>query len=200
MKPVLAVCLVVWVVGGLGAQPWQGFTALTVSADGRWFATGGREGEILWWETATGEVQGRWSLGSRCPVVALAFAGSGPALAAAGLDGALWSLATPLSLPLVPTQLAGGDLASAPARWLASAPLSRGVEAWGTGLSVRGSPDGTITVTAGGLPGGSLSWQAHGAVVTGLALLPDGASLLSCSYDGTLALWDFRTGRLLGRL
>jgi WD40 repeat protein len=63
-----------------------------------------------------------------------------------------------------------------------------------------GTPGGKITV--GKLSDGLVlvSWQAHAAAVTGLALASDGSFLLSCSYDGSLARWDPRTGRLFGRL
>jgi WD40 repeat protein/transcriptional regulator with XRE-family HTH domain len=44
-----------------------------------------------------------------------------------------------------------------------------------------------------------LVWQAHTDVVSTLAFSPDGSSLASGSWDGTLKLWNLQSGALLWR-
>jgi len=185
----------------LSAAPWQGFTALTVSSDGRWFATGGREGEVLWFETATGELRARWVLNSAKPVVAVIFDRGASHLAAVALDGTqAWLEPTRPLAPVPAGAEMAAELAAAPERWLSSSPAANGVTITAGGFWAQGGADGKINV--GTAPGGSptASWQAHSAAVTGLALTPDGLVLLSAGYDGTLCRWDAATGRALGRL
>lgn len=185
------------VPGRLGAAParvpWQGFTALALSADGSQYATGGRTGEVLWGEVSTGEVWGRWTVPGDLPVVGLAFEAG--ALRAINLGGASVSIRRDNAPP---TPAAPGPLASAPDQWTSAAPLVRGVSSrWGA-VMASGTADGRIRVTGG--PGGPLEWQAHDAGVTGLAWGPRGTFLLSASIDGTLVLWDPTTGQARGRL
>jgi hypothetical protein len=178
---------------GPASVPWEGFTALVVSADGTQYATGGRTGEVLWGEVSTGEVWGRWTVPGNLPVVGLAF-GDGTLLAV-NLGGAAVTVrrGDPAASPAAP-----GPLGTAPSRWTAAAPLVKGVSAAQGDLVAVGTPDGKVRVTGGA--GGPLEWQAHDAVVTGLAWGPRGAFLLSCSIDGTLVHWDPATGQPRGRL
>ena len=44
-----------------------------------------------------------------------------------------------------------------------------------------------------------LAWQAHTDVVSTLAFSPDGSTLASGSWDGTLKLWNLQSGALLWR-
>src|SRR5258708_22335901 len=44
-----------------------------------------------------------------------------------------------------------------------------------------------------------LAWQAHTDVVSTLAFSPDGSTLVSGSWDGTLKLWNLPSGALLWR-
>lgn len=170
---------------------------MVLSADGRWFATGGREGEVLVWETATGEIQARWTL-ARLPVAGLAFSADGTAVAAVLLDGSC-TVMKPSDGTSAASDTKGTwkALSTAAARALSHSPALFGSAASWKDLQAKGGPDGTITVTpAGGAP---VTWQAHVAVVTALVFAPDG-TLLSAGYDGTLGRWDPRTGRSLGRL
>lgn len=185
----------------LSASPWQGFTALALSPDGRWFATGGREGEVLWFETTTGELRARWLLAGAKPVVALVFDPEGTHLGAAGLDGTRVWLEPSQPPGEVPagTEVAS-QLAGAPERWLASPPPAAGVRLSTDGFWARGGVDGRIFVGTGPGDTPTATWQAHDSAVTGLVLTPDGLTLLSAGYDGTLCRWDALTGRPLGRL
>ncbi len=185
---------------GLGASPWQGFTALALSPDGQSFATGGREGEVLWWETSTGELLYRWLQPHEGPVIGLAFNAAGSQLGVALLDGSIATAeaASPSLRPSAGTSWP--SLAQAKERWLSSGPLSFPVRVTAGGLWAEGSPEGLIRVGIEGTSAPLVSWTAHSAAVTGLALADDGSFLLSCSYDGGLSRWDPRSGNLLGTL
>lgn len=173
------------------APPWQPLTALALSKDGRVFATGGREGEVLWRDAASGEIEARWRLEGGLPVVALAFDERAATLQAVTLDGGLTALrpgrpAGPVTSPLLePTR--------AVERWLQSFPVQKGCSLSVGGLDYTGSPDGVLSA-------GKLRWTAHDAAVTALVLAPGGRVLWSASIDGTVARWDPATGTLLGRL
>jgi WD40 repeat protein len=186
----------------LGASPWQGFTALVLSPDGRTFATGGRNGEVLWWETSTGELLWQGLRSGSGPVVGLAFDPDGTHLGVALLDGTLLvanSESRDLEA-LSPGIAAWKDLEGAKDRWTTSNVLSAGLRVAAGSLWARGSPDGQISVGTQADGRTLATWAAHEAAVTGLALASDGSFLLSCSYDGSLSRWDPATGRLLGSL
>lgn len=186
-----------WIlVAHLGADPWQGFTALTVSPDGKSLATGGSQGEVLWLEASTGEVRGRW-LVPEGPVVAVAFVQGRLGVATLGARYAIDLLdaqASPL-VPGAPTRALGAALDQLQGRWTSAPPLLRGSTLTHGATEVRGTADGVITVT-GPQPA---SWKAHDAAITGLVILPGTSRLVSASFDGTLALWDL-DGTLRGRL
>jgi len=189
--------LLIVLASGADAEPWQGITALAVSADGRWFATGGREGEVIVWETASGEIQSRWTA-ARLPVAGIAFSADGSSVGLVTLDGAC-SQARLGDDALSPsdTKTAWSVLAGASVQVLQRSPLLYGSTASWNDLRARGKPDGTITVTPQN--GASVTWQAHDAAVTALAFTPDGV-LISAGYDGSVGRWDPRTGKALGRL
>ena len=191
MTRALMILVILLAAAPAAAGPWQGFTSLALAPDGLSFATGGREGEVLWWDTKTGELLARWSLPEGKPVVGLAFDSQGR-LGVASLDGhlAVASVEGGLTALMDPPW---GGLETAPARWAGPGPVVR----TGTDeLWAAGGADGRITV--GGLGLNPVTWAAHSAAVTGL-VLADGL-LISVSYDGTLGLWDPRTGESLGRL
>lgn len=206
-KPgLLLIVLVTWGASPLAANPWQGFTALVLSADGRWFATGGREGEVLWWEASTGELRSRWVLSGGVPVVALAFQPGATRLAAETLDGRR-ALLTPGEGRA--SSVAGegesvdsraDPLGGAVDRWVAAPPPAVGLRTSSGDLWAVGTADGRISVGSVAQGKTLASWQAHQAAVTGLAFSPDGSYLLSCSYDGTIGRWDPRTGSAEGGL
>ena len=201
MRRFLLLCLAGAGLSTVDATPWQGFTALVLSPDGTTFATGGREGEILQWETATGELLSRWVKPGAGPVVALSF-DSKARLGAAFLDGSM-GLAIPDAEVLAPVAAAEPIrwvLSGARAKWLASGPLTTPIRVTSATLWAVGTPEGKITV--GNRSDGRIlaAWAAHDAAVTGLALADDGSFLLSCSYDGTLCQWDPMTGQSRGTL
>ena len=183
------------------AGPWQGFTALAISADGRSFATGGREGEVLWFESATGEVRARWVLPGGRPVVGIVFDTEGLHAGAVTLDGtSAWLAPVDLKPLAVQESAVEKTLSEARDRWMTAAPLVAGLQITSGDFRVQGTPGGRISV--GSVSGGKplVTWQAHEAAVTGLALAPDSSFLISAAYDGTLRRWDPHTGRDTGRL
>jgi len=188
----LVLVLALVLAPGLEAAPWQGFTALAASPDGRSLATGGRQGEVLWLEAATGEVRGRWSLGEG-PVVALVFE---PTRLGVATTSGMYVVELLDPEPRTPSSADAlvPRLTQARARWVEAAPLLRGTTLTLGGSTIVGSTDGVITVT-GPRPA---TWSAHTAVVTGLVVLP-GPLLVSASFDGTLGLWDL-DGSPRGRL
>jgi len=185
----------------VGAAPWQGFASMGLSPDGSSLVTGGREGEVLWIDVATGEVRDRWVWG-RGPVVAELFLGDGSSVGVAGLDGSLGLFSR--GHPEPQTAPAPGDqtalLREAVARWRAGSPVTQGLRVTLGSRWAEGSPDGRISVGDGTREAPLVTWTAHTSAVMGLAFTPDGSRLVSCSYDGTLALWDPKTGQALGLL
>jgi WD40 repeat protein len=64
-----------------------------------------------------------------------------------------------------------------------------------------GAPDPFATVEILDLGGAAtVECTGHAAAVTGVAWTPDGARVVSSSWDRTLRLWDAATGRSLARL
>lgn len=197
MRLLLVLAVLLGGASSVTAVPWQPFTALAESADGRFLATGGREGEVLCWEVSTGEVLWRWQLVGR-PVAGLAFDSVGVTLGAVLVDGvaSLLSVADGTKGSLAPSAGTWSSLPASVIRWQNAPPMSGTLVRLGDRVA-RGSPDGRIVVTD---LTGEVSWQAHGAAVTGLVWNAEGTILTSCAYDGSLARWDSRTGRLLARL
>ena len=225
---VLGTFLALGLTLGVSAHPWQGFSSLALAPDSRTFATGGRGGEVRLWETSTGESVEVWKSPGTTAVVGLSFAPDGT-LGAGFLDGTLvlFVLDHPPSVPSPAVDPPWRKLSWADGQWTATGahrqwsfvprggnpgearpgvpvvppdsvvPLSRSEAG---DLWAQGTFDGQIEVGSRTEGRTLTAWKAHDSAVTGLALSPDGSFLLSCSYDGSLAKWDPRTGRLLGRL
>ncbi|MBU0639785.1 MAG: protein kinase [Planctomycetes bacterium] len=159
-------------------------SSVAFSPDGRWLASGSREGTISLWDTKTGAERslGRVHSGWVCSV---AFSPDGQRLASGSHDGAVRVSDVPSGRPVV-GPLEHGSLIS----------------------SVVFSPDGKQLATGCGtrtvrlwdaITGAELeALKGHESFVLSVAFSSDGTRLASGSDDGTIGLWDATAGELLG--
>jgi WD40 repeat protein len=196
---------------------------LAVAPNGSWSASGGSDGTIRIWDSATDEEIATLN-GHVGWVRALNVVGDGPHLASGGLDGTvrIWDVATRQQLAVLKGHASGIQaIAVCPdGTWLASGGLDETVRIWDLSSSreravlqghlgrvetVAVSLDGTW-LASGGLDGKVRIWDAvsaseravfdgHSGLVEALALGPDGSWLASGGIDGTVRLWDVSSGR-----
>jgi WD40 repeat protein/tRNA A-37 threonylcarbamoyl transferase component Bud32 len=195
------------------------------SPDGKLVLTGGNNGEVRLWHTATSaRAQNPWPQGNI--VAAIAFSPDGSLAAASGLNGIVevrdvatgkirnrwradsdgfwvWSLAFTDD----ETLLTGGGLAAKLWRWrdgeVTGQPMRHETEAHTAVLS----PDRQIVLTCGhdknarlwsARDGQPLSeWMVHKGEVLAGAFRPDGKVAATAAADGTLRLWEVPTGEPL---
>ncbi|MDC0723425.1 WD40 repeat domain-containing serine/threonine-protein kinase [Nannocystis bainbridge] len=162
------------------ARPGGGVVdALAESDDGRWLATGEREGAVALWSTAA----------PRAPLDVALGTGSARALAFAP-GGAALAIARAGDRPCVHALTPVGGL-GAPTCWELPTTDPRDL-AWGTGeaLVVRDGP--RVHVLRPGQPPQPLG-EASDPLRRAL-WSPDGATLLTLSGDGTARLWPAAAG------
>jgi WD40 repeat protein/serine/threonine protein kinase len=70
----------------------------------------------------------------------------------------------------------------------------------GGDLFAIGGPEGRIATWERSTRKKGFEWQAHEGKLTALAGSADGSQLASASVDGTVGLWDWRSGQLIRRL
>jgi choice-of-anchor C domain-containing protein len=180
--------------------------SLAFSSDGRWLATGNDNGTARLWEVSSGRV--RHVLSGHRPtsgpadqpnrVYRLAFAPDGKTLATGGIDSIirLWDVATGrqvrllegLPVSFLPTygRTVGGLAFSPDGKCLAAGfgmPSFRTAD-YGAVIKLWDTASGRAIRT---LPG-------HLNTVVSLAFSPDNRTLASGSQDGTVRLWNLRTG------
>ncbi|HVK12318.1 MAG TPA: WD40 repeat domain-containing protein [Gemmataceae bacterium] len=175
--------------------------AVAAAPDGKTVATaGGGDGEVWVWDTATGAVRLRLTVGS--PVAAVAYAPDGSALAAAGEAGTVrtWDPRTgEARLTLTGPGKPVGSLAY-------SADGSRLAAAVGGWTLKTGNPTQRFLPAEYRTPGPITVWDArtgrsvaslpgHPWYTLCLAFGPDGRSLASGGADGTLRVWDVDAGK-----
>ena len=162
------------------ASPAQG-NAVAFSPDGQTVATGGADGNVRLWDTATEQEIGPPMSSDAKPVAAVAFSPDGTLVAAGSADGnvQLWDTAT--------EQEAGTALVAGAAE----------VDA------LAFSPDGKLLAT-GGQDGAVRLWDvatgsqvgttmATGDAVSALTFGTGGTTLASAESDGATELWNVTT-------
>lgn len=187
----------------LRTLPTEGHVAeifcATFSPDGKWLASGGREGEIVLWETNTwrerlmiaGDQDG--TKGHFEDVWGLAFSPDGKRLASASHDKTvrLWDVTTGKQLQVL---------------------TGHSFHVWGVAFS----PDGKLLASAGGIDNGKgqfgagevkmweaatgkalLSLKVQGSRVDSVAFSPDGNRLATAWEDKAIRVWDTTTGKEL---
>ena len=157
--------------------------ALAFNPDGKVLATGGGDGKVRLWDSASGQLIKE--LGSHsATVVDLAFNPDGTRIVTSSEDQTvkIWDIPSGKLLQTV------DDLPG----------VSWGVQYSpdGTRLATTGE-DGTITLWSADGKEVQLTLTGHTMNVEGIAFSPDGSKLASAGSDGTARIWDTATGREL---
>ncbi len=175
--------------------PHSFIRGLRFSPDGSTLASsGGEDGAIVLWDTATWEPKGTLS-GHGSRVRGLSFTHDGKTLVSAGTDqGVLvWDVASQTQSGALQQPTVRPSETEAP-RFLAIAYAPSGQQVAAAG------EDGRISIYD--LATGKVlhSWQAHDDAVATLAYSPDGQTLASGGYDKVVQLWNASTGAPLRKL
>ncbi|MFI1106065.1 NB-ARC domain-containing protein [Streptomyces melanogenes] len=197
---------------------------VAIAPDGSWLATTGNDTTVRIWDRITGRettrLTGHTDLGYR-----VAIAPDGTWLATTGTDGTtrIWDRATGQETARLPGAAGyAGQVAIAPdGTWLATLSDSGTVRVWdratfrettrvtghpGWAEVVAIAPDGTWFATTGGYNATVWIWDratgreiarlvGHTGRVTRVAVSPDGTWLATASDDGTVRVWDPKSGR-----
>lgn len=216
--------------GALLGPPWRGHTAginaLRLSPDGRRLATGGRDANIIVWDTATGAPVLPPLQGHRSALADLAWSPDGSTLASASWtppelvlwDSSQGSLLRRTALAhAVPVTIAygpGGVIATAGPEgrvdfWDAStlAPARKGLQLHGAALGPVFAPDGKSIFVTGERPS---HWALDGSSNLGTLVAggapenawwsPDGRLLALAGLNGPVELFDAASKASLGPL
>jgi WD40 repeat protein len=168
------------VLGEHRGRHGQAVTCVTYSPDGKTVASGGANGLVRLWDSATLRQKGP-SLGTGSGTLCLAWARDGKWLAAGNAGGAiyLWDVSGP--------EPKAGPVIQAGTSPIYSVAFSSG----GKSLAA-GSLDTIVRLydLTGPEPKEKIQLTGHQKEVMAVAFAPDGRALVSGSLDGTIRLWD----------
>lgn len=163
---------------------------LAFSPDSRLLAAGSADGAIHLWDINKGTSAGKALTGHRQNVLGVDFSPDGKLLLSAGDDGILvWMLSEDAS-QWIPSNMLEGEFA--PLRAVAFSPD-------GATMAAGSSIDDTVLVwnvqaIFGRGYSGGITLASHTDTVSDLVFSPEGSSLVSGSWDGTIRLWDVSKG------
>jgi hypothetical protein len=153
--------------------------SVAFSPDGRILAVGDSDGDVGWWDVATGQRTG--TLAEGAPVTSVVFSPSGRILAVgdSGGDVGWWDVATGrrIGLPLAEGAPVTSVVFSPSGQILAVGDSGGDVGLWDVATGQR-----TVTL-------------AEGAPVTSVVFSPSGQILAVGSINGDVGLWEAVTGR-----
>lgn len=156
---------------------------ISFNQDGRWVASGSRDGVVLIWHPTTGQVQSRLIHDEE--ITSIAFSPDGRLIATGSVDttARIWNIDTGDEL----SRLAHDD-----------AVTSIAINPGGDQI-ITGSLDDTLRLWDIST-GKELFLLHHDGFITSLSFSPDGSKILSGSEDGTIRLWDAVTGEEILRM
>ncbi len=163
-----------------------GASAVAVSPDGKIVATGGQDGNLRLWDTATGQEIGAPMSSDLKPVDAAAFSPDGTTVAAASTDGTVqfWDVAT--------GQEAGATMAAS------STAVKALMFSPGGKVLATGDQDGNVRLWDVATHTQAGAVIATGAAPAALAFSPGGTTLAAAENDGSTELWDVATQHQTG--
>lgn len=199
-------------------------SGVTFSKDGRWLATGGYDGVVRVWETATGREMVQMAHEDR--VSGVAFSPDGKRLVTTSWDrtAQVWDVTTGRELARMEHAGLVSDMAlSADGKWLVTSSWKNTVQVWETDTgrkiaqmihddevaAMTFSPDGRRIATGdrngttriwGTVSGKEITRMNLEDDVLSVAFSHDGKRLATGGYDKTARIWDVTTGQEIARM
>lgn len=165
----------------------EGVSAITVSPDGKWLATGGAGNTIKLFNLADGK-PGATLAGPTAGITEVRFSADSAKVYASSLDKTvrIWNLADGAAAGHITSPAAiNGFTFSKDAKQIITADADNTIRLW----PVPTDPAVAVTAAAKEIKG-------HGKPVTAVALIsPAGTQLLSGSEDGTVRVWNLADGK-----